>query len=172
MQEILIILALQLIYVPIVTLRTMMMVKGKTRLASILATADVFIYVTALGVILKDPSFAGIVTYAMGFGIGIGIGSFVEGKLAIGHRLVQIHVADYPEALMGLLRKEGFGLTFYKGEGLNGETYRIDVLAPRHRMKELKDCVQKETPEAFLIALEPVDFHGGYMKADNRFIRR
>lgn len=172
MQEILIILALQLIYVPIVTLRTMMMIKGKTRLASILATADVFIYVTALGVILKDPSFAGIVTYAVGFGIGIGIGSYMEGKLAIGHRLVQIHVAKYPEAFMEVLREKGFGLTYYKGEGLNGETYRVDVLAPRHRMKELKTCLQKEEPEAFLIALEPVDFHGGYMKEEGRFIRR
>lgn len=172
MQEILIILGLQLVYVPIVTLRTMMTIKGKTRMASILATTDVFIYVTALGVILKDPSLGGIITYALGFGIGIGIGSFIERKLAIGHRLVQIHVGEYPESLMERLRAEGFGLTIYKGEGLNGETYRIDVLAPRHRMKELKICVQKEEPNAFLIALEPVDFQGGFMKEDNRFIRR
>lgn len=172
MQEILIILGLQLLYVPIVTLRTMMTVKGEVRMASILGTADVFIYVTALGVILKDPSLAGIITYALGFGMGIAIGSYIERKLAIGYRLAQIHVGHYPEKLMELLKEEQFGLTIYKGEGITGERYRIDVLTPRHRMKELKACVQKEESDAFLIALEPVDFSGGFIKADEGFIRR
>jgi uncharacterized protein YebE (UPF0316 family) len=172
MQEILIILALQLVYVPIVTLRTMMTIKGQTRMASILGTCDVFIYVTALGVVLKDPSLAGIITYAFGFGAGIAIGSYLERKLAIGYRLVQIHVQAYPETLMEQLRVERFGMTVYKGEGLNGERFRVDVLTPRHRFKELKAVVQKEEPDAFLIALEPVDFQGGFMKEDDRFIRR
>lgn len=172
MKEIMIILALQLVYVPIVTLRTMMMVKGESRMASILGTVDVFIYVTALGVVLKNPSMVGIITYALGFGVGITIGSFIERKLAIGHRLVQIHVGEHPDELMEKLKEQGFGLTIYKGEGLTGERYRIDVLAPRHRVKELKQCVQLVEPKAFLIALEPVDFQGGFMKKDDRFIRR
>lgn len=172
MQEILIILGLQLLYVPIVTLRTMMTVKGQVRMASVLATADVFIYVTALGVILKDPSLAGIITYACGFGMGIAIGSYIERKLAIGYRLVQIHVGHYPVELMNRLKDEQFGLTLYKGEGLTGEKYRIDVLTPRQRLKEMKACVQQTEPDAFLIALEPVDFQGGFIKADNGFIRR
>ncbi|AJD93628.1 hypothetical protein JMA_43110 (plasmid) [Jeotgalibacillus malaysiensis] len=166
MKEILIILALQLVYVPIVTMRTMMLVKGKTRLASILGTVDVFIYVTALGVILKDPSLPGIITYAIGFGIGIAIGSYIERKLAIGEQLVQIHVSDYPEALKTVLGEADFGLTIYQGEGLHGERYRIDVLAPRHRVKELKMCVRKIEPKAFMIVLEPADFDGGFVKED------
>lgn len=172
MQEILIILALQLIYVPIVTLRTMLTMKGQVRLASILGTCDVFIYVTALGVILKDPSLAGIMTYALGFGAGIAIGSYLERKLAIGYRLVQIHVTAYPDVLKEQLKEKGFGLTIYKGEGFSGERFRVDVMTPRHRLKELKICVQKEEPNAFLIALEPVDIQGGFVKEDDRFIRR
>lgn len=170
MKEILIILALQLIYVPIVTLRTMMLVKGKTRLASILGTVDVFIYVTALGVILKDPSLIGIVTYAIGFGVGIGIGSYIERKLAIGEQLVQIHVSDYPEKLKEVLGEADFGLTVYQGEGLRGERYRVDVLTPRHRVKELKKYVREVEPKAFLIVLEPVDFDGGFVKEDEKRI--
>lgn len=172
MKEILIILVLQLVYVPIVTLRTMMLVKGKTRLASILGTVDVFIYVTALGVILKDPSLPGIITYAFGFGIGIAVGSYIERKLAIGEQLVQIHVSDYPKELKEALGEADFGLTIYQGEGLRGERYRIDVLAPRHRIKELKQCVRQIEPKAFLIVLEPSDFDGGFVKDDeNRLIK-
>lgn len=167
MKEIMIILILQLVYVPIVTLRTMMLVKGKTRLASILGTVDVFIYVTALGVILKDPSFQGVITYALGFGIGIAIGSYIERKLAIGEQLVQIHVSHYPEKLKETLGNADFGLTIYQGEGLKGERYRLDVLAPRHRVKELKACVRKDEPNAFVIVLEPADFDGGFMKEDS-----
>lgn len=172
MQEVLIILVLQLVYVPMVTLRTMMTVKGQTRMASTLATVDVFIYITALGVVLKDPSLMGIVTYAVGFGVGIAMGSYIERKLAIGYRLVQIHVQERPELLMEILKEKGFGLTIYKGEGLHGERYRMDVLTQRHRVAELKRIVQKSEPGAFLMALEPVDFQGGFMKEDDGFIRR
>lgn len=166
MKEILIILALQLVYVPIVTIRTMMLVKGKTRLASMLGTIDVFIYVTALGVILKSPSFAGIVTYALGFGIGILVGSYIERKLAIGEQLVQIHVSTDPDNLKRVLYHDGFGLTVYEGIGINGTVYRMDVLAPRHRVKELKERVKQLEPKAFLIVLEPADYTGGFLRED------
>jgi uncharacterized protein YebE (UPF0316 family) len=68
-KEILLILLLQLIYVPIYTLRTIFLVKNITVLASILGIAEMLIYVFGLSLVFGgDQSFVSMVVYAVGSG--------------------------------------------------------------------------------------------------------
>lgn len=163
MKEILIIIAIQLVYVPIVTIRTIMTVKGKTKIASILGMIDVFIYITGLGLVLKDPSIYGIIVYAIGYGVGITLGGYIERKLAIGYTMIQILLEDHNDELMDVLWNEGFGLTVYKGEGRDGARYRIDVLTQRNRIGEVKKIIKQYDTKAFVVGFEPVEFQGGFM---------
>lgn len=163
MGQIFLILLLQLIYVPVLTHRTIMLVKGRTVIAGVFGTVETLIYIFALGVVFRDLTTLGMVVYALGFGLGILIGGFVERKLAIGYNMIQVHTQEFPAELIQVIRDNGFGVTHYQGQGRDGVRYRLDVLAARTRMKVLRGLVEEYEPKAFLVAFDSVDFKGGYM---------
>ncbi|MFY9944643.1 MAG: DUF2179 domain-containing protein, partial [Exiguobacterium chiriqhucha] len=65
--------------------------------------------------------------------------------------------------LIQKMRDSGYGVTHYQGQGRDGIRYRLDVLAARTRMKDLRQMVEEYEPKAFLVAFDPIDFKGGYM---------
>ncbi|RHB46698.1 DUF2179 domain-containing protein [Exiguobacterium sp. AM39-5BH] len=163
MGQILLILVLQLVYVPVLTLRTIMLVKGKTMIAGLFGTLETLIYIFALGIVFQDLTTIGMVVYAVGFGLGILVGGYVERKLAIGYNMIQVHTQEFPAELIQKMRDSGYGVTHYQGQGRDGIRYRLDVLAARTRMKDLREMVEAHEPKAFLVAFDPIDFKGGYM---------
>jgi uncharacterized protein YebE (UPF0316 family) len=163
MGQILLILLLQLLYVPVLTLRTIMLVKGKTMIAGLFGTLETLIYIFALGIVFQDLTTLGMIVYAVGFGLGILLGGYVERKLAIGYNMIQVHTQEFPAELIQKMRDSGYGVTHYQGQGRDGVRYRLDVLAARTRMKDLRQMVEEYEPKAFLVAFDPIDFKGGYM---------
>ena len=76
MQEIILILVIQLVYVPLMTLRTIFLVKDMRLLASIFFFFLVLINVFALSIIFSgDQNFIAMIVYALGFSIGLLIGT-------------------------------------------------------------------------------------------------
>ncbi|MGE7184443.1 DUF2179 domain-containing protein [Peribacillus sp. NPDC006672] len=164
MKEILLILLLQLIYVPIYTLRTIFLVKNITILASILGIAEMLIYVFGLSLVFGgDRSILAMVVYAVGFGIGIIFGTKIEQKLAIGFINVTVNTQTKNEQLVNTLRNNGFGVTLYTGEGRDSNRYRMEILTKRNREQELIATVEKFEPKAFIISYEPRYFKGGFL---------
>ncbi|KON69441.1 DUF2179 domain-containing protein [Peribacillus sp. NPDC060186] len=164
MKEILLILLLQLIYVPIYTLRTIFLVKNITVLASILGIAEMLVYVFGLSLVFGgDQSIIAMVVYAVGFGIGIIFGTKIEQKLAIGYINVTVNTQAKNEYLIDTLRSIGFGVTLYTGEGRDSNRYRMEILTKRNREQELIATVEKFEPKAFIISYEPRYFKGGFL---------
>ncbi|WP_144548294.1 DUF2179 domain-containing protein [Bacillus sp. X1(2014)] len=164
MKEILLILLLQLIYVPIYTLRTIFLVKNITVLASILGIAEMLIYVFGLSLVFGgDQSIISMVVYAVGFGLGIILGTKLEQKIAIGYINVTVNTQEKNLNLIDTLRKNGFGVTLYTGEGRDSERYRMEILTKRNRENELIATVEKFEPNAFIISYEPRRFKGGFL---------
>jgi uncharacterized protein YebE (UPF0316 family) len=163
-KEILLILLLQLIYVPIYTLRTIFLVKNITALASILGIAEMLIYVFGLSLVFGgDQNFVSMVVYAVGFGLGILLGTKLEQKIAIGYINVTVNTQEKNYNLIDTLRQNGFGVTLYTGEGRDSERYRMDILTKRNRENELIATVEKFEPSAFIISYEPRRFKGGFL---------
>ena len=164
MKEILLILLLQLIYVPLLTLRTIFLVRNITILASIVGIGEMLIYVIGLSLVFSgDQSIVAMVVYAVGFGIGIICGTKIEQKLALGYILVTINTQSKNLELIDILRSNGFGVTLYIGEGRDGNRYKLDILTKRNREKELIATVEKLEPNAFIISYEPRYFKGGFL---------
>ena len=164
MKEILLILLLQLIYVPIYTLRTIFLVKNITVLASILGIAEMLIYVFGLSLVFGgDQSIVSMVVYAVGFGLGIILGTKLEQKIAIGYINVTVNTQEKNSNLIDTLRQNGFGVTLYTGEGRDSERYRMEILTKRNRENELIATVEKFEPNAFIISYEPRRFKGGFL---------
>ena len=71
MLQALIIFLAQLLFVPVLTLRTIMMVKGMKEKAAALGMLEGVIYVIALGIVFSDLSnYLNMASYAISFGVG------------------------------------------------------------------------------------------------------
>ncbi len=165
MLKALLILVMQLILVPVSTLRMTFVVKGQKSAAALLGVLEAFIYLISLGIVFSDLSnIYNMVGYGIGYGGGIYLGGLLEEKLAIGYRALNISLMEKNDQLIDRLRREGFGVTVFEGLGMGDvKRCRLDVIAKRTREKELMKILEKEDPKAFVVAYEPVGFKGGYL---------
>jgi uncharacterized protein YebE (UPF0316 family) len=161
----LLIVVMQFVLVPLTTLRTIFLVKSEIRNASLLGGLEALIYVISLGIIFSDLSnYLNMFAYAIGYSGGIILGGYIEKKLAIGYRTVNVSLLDKNPELIEKLRMEGFGVTIFEGEGREGEKrYRLDIVVKRNREKELMTLLRIDAPKAFVVSYEPTGFKGGYI---------
>lgn len=157
------ILAIQIVYVSCFTLRMILTLKGEKYTASAISMLEIIIYVLGLNLVLKyvnEP--ACLLVYAIGYGLGVLAGSWIEEKLALGYVTIKV-ITDEPHRYMApYLRKEGFGVTSWIGWGRDGERMVLEVLARRKNEKFLYDCILAIDPKAFIVTLDPKKLHGGF----------
>ncbi|RKJ17483.1 hypothetical protein D7X33_46565, partial [Butyricicoccus sp. 1XD8-22] len=147
MMNIVLILILQLVYVPLLTLRTIFLVKNITFLAAIFGIMEMLIYVFGLSLVFNgDQSLLAMVVYAVGFGLGMFLGTRIENKLAIGYVYITINTQNKNQELIDSIRANGFALTTYIGEGRDSDRYKYEILAKRNREKELFLLVESIEP--------------------------
>ncbi len=165
MLQALIIFFAQLIYVPVLTLRTITMVKGMKQRAAALGMLEGVIYVVALGIVFSDLSnYLNMAAYALGFGVGIYIGQILEQKLAIGFVTIEVNIMNKNEELTKHLRYEVFSVSTAEVEGMNhARRFRLDCTARRDREPEFIQIVSTYEPSAFIVSYEPRNFKGGYI---------
>lgn len=156
---------LQIIYVPLLTLRTTFVVKGKKVQASFFALLEAIIYIVSLGIVFSDlTNLYNIFAYIIGYALGIYIGGCVEEKLALGYRCVHVNLLESNEELTNYLRSLNFGVTCFIGEGRNCEKrYRLEIVSHRSREQELIKIIKNTVPNAFIVSYEPTQFKGGYI---------
>lgn len=156
---------MQFIIVPLTTLRTTFMVKGKIKLASTISGMESFIYVISLSVVFSDlTNYTNMIAYAIGYAGGVILGGRLEKALAIGYRTYNVNITEQDEFLVETLRSNGFGVTVFEGSGRNGKKrYRLDITAKRDREKELLKLLEENAPKAFIVAYEPTGYKGGYL---------
>lgn len=173
MINIVLILVLQLIYVPLLTLRTIFLVKNMTVIASFLGFAEALIYVFGLSLVFSgEQGPLAMVVYALGFGLGILVGGAVENKLAIGYKSFVVNLMNKNIDLINHLRNEGFGVTVYEGEGRDSTRYRLDILTKRNREEELLDMIDEYEPQSFIVSYEARRFKGGFLVNSMRRAKR
>ena len=165
MLDALLIVVMQFVLVPLTTLRTIFLVKSEIRNASLLGGVEALIYVISLGIIFSDLSnYLNMFAYAIGYSGGIILGGYIERKLAIGYRTVNVSLLEKTPELIEKLRVEGFGVTIFEGEGREGrKRYRLDIVVKRSREKELMTLLNEDAPRAFVVSYEPTGFKGGYI---------
>ena len=105
MLDALLIVVMQFVLVPLTTLRTIFLVKSEIRNASLLGGVEALIYVISLGIIFSDLSnYLNMFAYAIGYSGGIILGGYIEKKLAIGYRTVNVSLLDKTPELIESLR--------------------------------------------------------------------
>ena len=164
MSKLFLIVIVQLLYVPMLTLRTICMVKNLKILTAFFGFLEAIIYIFGLTIVLSgEQNIVEMVVYAIGFALGLFVGILVEQKLAIGFSSVNVNIDHHNETLVKILRDEGFGVTVYYGEGKYGKRTKLDILTKRKREAKLLQIIHDGEPKAFIMAFEPKMFRGGYL---------
>lgn len=162
--ELLLLIIIQLIYVPLLTLRTITMVKNLRVLTAIFGFLEAFVYVFGLAIVFSgEQSTIEMLVYALGFSLGLIAGVFVEQKLAIGYTSVHVNISQHNPKLVEELRANGYGVTVFDAYGIESKRARLDILTHRRNEKKLMSLVLEHEPNAFIVAFEPKTFKGGYM---------
>ena len=168
---VLLIIAINITYVSLTTVRLILMIKGLRGYASALSIFEVFVFIMGLSIILNNlDSIWNIAAYCLGYAAGVYIGSIIEEKLALGYITAEVIVDSVNITFPQELRNSGFGVTTWIGEGRDGQRLVMIVLAKRKRQKELLKLIDKLCPSAFVVFEEPKHFRGGFWPG--RLVRR
>lgn len=158
-----IILVINIVYVSFFTIRMILTLKGYRYIAALVSMIEVVIYIVGLGLVLDNLNeIQNIVAYAVGYGIGIIIGTKIEEKMALGYITVNVITADIDHTMPKLLRDKGYGVTDWSANGLEGNRSAMQILTPRKDELKLYDTIKQIDPKAFIIAYEPKTIHGGF----------
>lgn len=164
-ENIVLLLILQLIYVPMLALRTISMVKKLRVLTAFFGFLESLVYVFGLAIVLTgEQSIVEMLVYAVGFSLGLIVGIQLESKIAIGYTSFLVNIRDKNQELIDALRDRGYGVTLFEGEGRDGTRYRLDILTKRAQEEELMKLINYFEPYAFVLAYEPTRFKGGFME--------
>lgn len=151
--------------VSMATVRMILTFRGKKIQAALIGFFEVIIYVSALGVIVQNlDNPINLIAYGLGFAGGILLGSKIEEKLALGYVTVQVTVNDYNEKLSDLLRKEGYGVTIFDAQGLEGPKKVLNIFALRKNLNDILSLIQNSGFACFITVMDARTTLGGYIK--------
>ena len=80
----------------ILTMRTILTLKGYRYIAAVVSFLEVLVYVVGLGLVMSSlDQIQNIFAYALGFSVGIIVGMKIEEKLALGYTVVNVTSSEY-----------------------------------------------------------------------------
>ncbi len=133
------------------TLRVLFVMRGQRVLAWVVGFIVSLLYVLLLTSVLSNLSQpAYIVAYAAGFATGSVVGMWLEEKMALGFKVVQIVSPGNGTILATLLREKGFGVTEIPARGRDGAVTMLNVGARRRDMDAVQQLVREVDPNAFI----------------------
>ena len=145
------------------TLRIIIISNGKKQIGAILQLIISLIWVISTGLvvvdIVNDP--IKILVFSLGTYFGSLLGSVIEEKLALGSNLVMVITNIDSKCMIRSLRKKGFAVTTFKGQGKKDYRSVLLILVKRKLREEVFRIVKKCDNNAMII-IENASAFGGY----------
>ncbi|MFN2380110.1 MAG: DUF2179 domain-containing protein [Bacteroidales bacterium] len=140
------------------TLRIMFVAKGMRRVAPIIGFFEVFIWILAISRVFQNlDNWIAYIAYAGGFATGNYLGMVLEERLALGHEMIRIITKSEAGDLVDTLKIKGFGVTFIKATGVEGEVGVVYVIVKRSMVKEVLQLIKNYNPKA-LYTIEDIKY--------------
>src|SRR5690625_6003560 len=129
---------------------------------------EVVIYILGLGLVLDNlDEIQNLIAYAIGFGIGVVVGSKIEERLALGYITVNVVSSNPDIEFTRKLREKGYGVTSWSSYGMEGDRLSMQILTPRKYELRLYEVIKNLDPKAFIISYEPKQIHGGFRSEEH-----
>lgn len=148
------------------TLRTIITIKGKAIIASIVGFVEVFVWFLIVREALNTEitSIWVAISYSLGFATGTYIGSIISNKFIKGIFGIQVITADY--SIVDVIRKNGYGVSVLDVEGHNkeNEKYMLLIEITNDKLNNIRNLIKSLDPNAFIIVTETKFVQNGYFK--------
>lgn len=167
------ILCLKIFFVRIIdvslgTVRTIITVKGRRVVASMVGFVEVFVWFLIVREALStdEVSIWIAVSYSLGFATGTYIGSILSDIFISGTLGVQVVTSDSDDNIINILRKNGYALTVLPVEGMNDDNskYMLFIEIDKKRFNDLKRLIKSLDKKAFIVVNETKFVQNGYFK--------
>lgn len=155
----------KIIEVSLRTIRTVLLIKGERKIAGLIAFFEILLWVNIVSRVISDLSNDPLkaITYALGFSLGIYIGSLLEEKIGIGLSEIQANVkAIESKELANKLRKEGFAVTEIKAEGQETDRVILTLFVQRTKVNHIVYKIKSMYENAVITTRDVKPVIGGY----------
>lgn len=150
------------------TLRTIITVKGRNVLASMVGFIEVFVwFVIAREALNTDVNSIWIaISYSLGFATGTYIGGVLSDRFISGNLSVQVITSSKNQDILNKIREYGYGVSAVdiKGRDDKTEKYMLFIEIDKKHMSHLKNIIKKIDKNAFIVASETKYVQNGYFK--------
>jgi uncharacterized protein YebE (UPF0316 family) len=164
--ELLLILCSKTLEVTIATVRVILINKGFRTFGTILSLFEITLWVIMASNVLvglTETPIKGVV-YAIGFSLGVFLGSCVESKLALGKVLIETIVSkENSEPVIAELRSRGYAVTTVEARGRDSEKMVLKIFANRKGKDEIIKQIHEKDGTAMIIANDISTLQGGYI---------
>ena len=148
------------------TFRTIVTVKGKKTLASLIGFFEVFIWFVVVKEALNTDSTSIFIalSYAGGYATGTFVGSSISERFIKGNFGVQVITSKRDDELIAFLKKSGFGVSVIdvRSEKEHNEKYMLFIEIDKVKFNDLKKIIKKYDPNAFVVVNETKEVYNGY----------
>ena len=148
------------------TLRVLVMMRGRRKIAWVLGFFQASIFVIAITNVLSNlDNPLNILGYAAGFATGIVVGMTIEERLAIGHVQLSIISPGRGAALADRMRAEGYAITEISGRGKDGVVTMLSCSVLRKNVSKVQELVNEVDDSAFITAEDVRSVRHGFWRA-------
>jgi uncharacterized protein YebE (UPF0316 family) len=161
----LIIFIARIVDVSLGTIRVNMIVRRKKTFAAVIGFFEVAIFISIIVRIIQEiDNIYGILSYAAGFAVGTVIGIIISEKLSRDLISTNIISKSRSDDIKKSLKEEGYGITCYRGTGIDGEVEIINVVCSQNSIKRLHTIIRSEDPAAFMASYMLDKIRGGFIR--------
>ena len=151
----------RIIDVSLSTFRTVILVKGKTKIAALIAIVEALVWFLVVRDALNFPADSRIEVWNIGlaYALGYAIGNIVGGELSkriSGTINVQIVTSSKNDDMIKKIQEKGFEITVIDANPsqYSGEKYIIFAVIKNTRLKEFRKLIYSLDNKAFILASE------------------
>lgn len=153
------------------TIRLIFAAKGLKKLAPVFAFFESFIWLLAIGQIMKHlDNIYCYIAYAGGYAMGNFFGILLEEKLSIGTVVIRVIPKKDTTALIEYLRKQAYGVTVVNVDGMLGPTKMLFTTVRRKEARHVIGIIKQFNPNAFYTIDEVKDVSGGFFENKSKSI--
>jgi uncharacterized protein YebE (UPF0316 family) len=153
------------------TLRLIFAAKGLKRLAPFFAFFESFIWLVAIGQIMKHlDNLYCYIAFAAGYAAGNYFGIILEEKLSIGTVVIRVIPKKDTTDLIKRLRELNYGVTVVDVDGMMGPTKMLFTTIRRKEAMKVIGIINEYNPTAFYTIDEVKVVSGGYFERRSKSI--
>lgn len=158
----------RIIDVSLGTVRTLITVKGRTLLASMVGFIEIFVWFVIVKEALNttETSLWIAIAYSLGFATGTYIGGYLSDRFIKGNFGVQVVTSNNNHKLIDVLRSEGYAVSVIdvKGQDKANEKYMLFIEIQKNNFEHLKRLIHSIDKKAFIVVNETKYVQNGYIK--------